>query len=274
MFVPRTTTLPKAEICARYASGESIQRLADAYDRNFATMRENLHRWGASVRRRGPARTYKLDEDFFESIDTETKVYWLGFAFADGSVQQTTVGNWTFRVELQRADEGHLYKLRAALGSDAPIVPTDHDGNLASYLMVCSVRLCRDLIRHGCIPNKTYIGLATPILSSELYRHFYRGLTDGDGGIRPYPTAHSWIFDTVGAPVLIADYQRWLILNAGLGETKLIRRGIVSVVEYTGGVQVERIARLLYEDAAVFLDRKFMAYQELCHRPGRQLSIA
>jgi len=269
----RTTTLPKATILARYEAGESVQALAAAYSRSFGTMRENLHRWGAVVRRRGPARTYTLDETFFESIDTEAKAYWLGFAYADGGVRQMQAGNWIFRVELQRSDEGHLHKLRTALQSNAPVKPSQHGEDAAAYIDICSLTLCQDLIRHGCVPDKTYVGLSTPTLPPELYRHFYRGLTDGDGGLRPWEKNHNWIFDTVGDPELMHDYQDWLVANAGVAKTALIFKRITATVQYTGGTQIERIARLLYDDATVFLDRKYAAYLALLRRPGAQLRV-
>jgi hypothetical protein len=270
--MPRTTTLPKDFIVARYNAGETIQVLADEYGRNYATMRENLHRWGADMRRRGPPRTYTLDESFFDVIDTEAKAYWLGFAFADGGLNVTGAGNWVFRVQLKRSDEGHLYKLRTDLCSDAPVVP--YDPTESSYLDICSVRICNALARYGCVQAKTYTDLHTPELPAEyLYRHFYRGLTDGDGGIRPWPKGHYWIFDTIGSPTLMAEYQAWLVANADLEPTKRIAKGITETIQYNGGAQVERIARLLYEKCTVFLDRKYAAYQELLHRPGAGLRV-
>jgi hypothetical protein len=29
---------------------------------------------------------YKINEDFFQEIDTEEKAYWLGFLYADGYI--------------------------------------------------------------------------------------------------------------------------------------------------------------------------------------------
>lgn len=159
--MPRTTTLHKAEIVRKYESGESVQALADSYGRSYATMRENLVRWGASLRRRGPPRTYGLREDFFAVIDTEEKAYWLGFAFADGSVVQTGAGNWTFRVELKWPDRKHLHKLTEAMQTDSPVKQGRHRDkrtgrpHKSAYICICSARLCRDLIQLGCIPNKT-----------------------------------------------------------------------------------------------------------------------
>lgn len=35
-------------------------------------------------------RKYQLNDAYFQTIDTEEKAYWLGFIWADGSIEQTS----------------------------------------------------------------------------------------------------------------------------------------------------------------------------------------
>ena len=263
----RTTKLPKLEILDRYAAGESSAALATAYGRSGATMRENLHRWGAAVRRRGPVRAYALNEDFFQSIRTEEQAYWLGFILADGSVNRTVQ---TCRIDLAVSDKDHLRKLATAVGAEAPIKLAHH--GKSAYLDLCSAQLCRDLCALECGPCKTG-NHGTPVVAEDLQRHFYRGYVDGDGSLFPVPQIHAWCFDTVGSTRFITEFQHWLIAHANVGKTKLSRARCVSdvsSVRYTGGPQIERIARLLYEGATVFLDRKYQSYLTLLRRPQRR----
>lgn len=250
----RTTALPKAEIVARYGGGESITALATVYGRSFSTMRENLHRWGAAVRRRGPARTHELDESFFQSIDTESKAYWLGFILADGRVWQTGAGNWVCRVDLAARDATHLQKLATALRSTA-LVKLGH-ARKSAYLDLCSRQLCDDLRALECGPEKTgQHGM--PALAEALKRHFYRGYFDGDGSL--FISSGSWCVDVIGSTKFIREFQQWLMMHVGVSAVRLRRRRCVAAVSslrYTGSAQVAEIMALLYTDAAVYLDRK------------------
>ena len=48
-------------------------------------------------------------------------------------------------------------------------------------LRVGSDKLCNDLIKHGCLPRKTFILKWPTTIPENLIRHFIRGLFDGDG---------------------------------------------------------------------------------------------
>jgi intein/homing endonuclease len=126
--------------------------------------------------------------------------------------------------------------------------------------------LCDALKNRGCIPNKTYANCVTPEVPQELRHHFYRGLFDGDGSLMALPRAHSWRYELTGSPDVIIDHQHWLMENAGVGPTRLLHRTVTAAVRYTGGEQVERIMRLLYAKATVYLPRKFTRYQQLLDR--------
>ncbi|KKM97613.1 hypothetical protein LCGC14_1166270 [marine sediment metagenome] len=268
--MPRTTDLPKAAIVTRYNGGESCGTLAVAYGRAESTMRENLHRWGAAIRRRGPARTYTLDEAFFHSIDTEAKAYWLGFILADGRVGRTGAGNWICRVDLSVRDEGHLRKLAAAVKTTAPIKIGHHGAS--AYLDLCSVQLCYDLRLLGCTPHKTGKH-GTPAIDAELKYHFYRGYFDGDGSLFAVPQIHAWRVDVIGATGFIKEFQNWLVQRAAVKPTKLRQvdcSADVSSLRYTGGPQIERIMRLLYDGANDYLDRKYDRFMELLGRSKRR----
>ena len=254
----KTTNLPKAEILQRYRDGETIQSLADRFFRAYETMRGNLLRWGAEVRRTGPKRTHELNEHYFDVIATEERAYWLGFFLADGSVVRTGAGNWCARVELANDDIGHLEKLKRAVSYSGPVRRVAE--KKSAYLSFASRVFCDGLIRHKCYPNKT-AEHGTPEIQNHLYRHLYRGATDGDGSLLCYN--NTWRYEYVGSPMFVARYQDWLMRNADVGRTKLIQHERVVSVRYTGTAQVRRIANLLYADAKVYLDRKYERYVEL-----------
>lgn len=258
--------LPVNEIIAAYGAGKTLHEIATVYGCSDWTIKHRLLQAGENLRRTGPARTYALNESFFEDIQTEQQAYWLGFLLADSRVAKTVAGNWICRTDLATVDTQHLEKLRIAVGTDAPI-KSGHDGE-SVYLDLCSVQLCRALVSLECGPDKTSKH-GTPAIPDVLQRHFYRGFSDGDGSIYPCPTNHTWRFDALGSPLFITEMQHWLVRHAGVGYTKLIipNNSPVSLsVRYTGGNQVERICRELYANATVYLQRKFDSVQRLYSR--------
>lgn len=123
-------------------------------------------------------------EDYFSKIDTVEKAYWLGFLCADGNVSKD--GKY-FQVKLHSRDEPHLKKLSSVIGYHGKIHKYPAVTNYGSYefvvLQVRSEQMNRDLVRHGCIPNKT-VWLDPPLgVPRGLHPHFIRGMVDGDGSL-------------------------------------------------------------------------------------------
>jgi hypothetical protein len=74
-------------IVNEYISGESSEVLAEKHNTGGNTIRRILKENGVKIR---PStenkRKYKINQDFFETIDTEEKAYFLGLLYADGSL--------------------------------------------------------------------------------------------------------------------------------------------------------------------------------------------
>lgn len=136
-------------------------------------------------------RYYDYNRDYFETIDTPEKAYWLGFLYTDGYV--TTGCRWG--VELSITDYEHLEKLNKAL--DSNIVIRTRTRKAKSYrgydikevtncsLMYKNKKMYEDLVSKGVLPNKTHT-LQFPsesIVPKHLLKHFIRGLFDGDGSL-------------------------------------------------------------------------------------------
>jgi len=244
---------------SRYNAGETIDSLARSFGNSFSSMKENLHRWGASVRRRGPARTYALNEKFFETIDSEAKAYWLGFLLADGAVLRYGAGNFVCRVELALVDRPHLRKFTLDLGYEGPLVDQPERGKYGScYVAVASGKMCRDLIALGCVPKKTGAH-GTPAIRDDLRHHMYRGYFDGDGCLSRSAGKNNWKLSFVGAPAFIEDLHEWTCARLGLAPCALFKpRKSKAVLVYgrSGNVVIERMIGCLYSGATVMLERK------------------
>ena len=65
---------------------------------------------------------HKVDEDFFNIIDSEAKAYFLGLMYSDGSVSKNT-----FYLKLK--DEDIILKFRDALKCDYPVRKISYGGH-------------------------------------------------------------------------------------------------------------------------------------------------
>ena len=74
---------------------------------------------------------HKINEDFFESIDSESKAYFLGLMYSDGSVSKN-------QFYLKLKDEDIILKFRDALECDYPVRKVSYGGYDAYILEVNS----------------------------------------------------------------------------------------------------------------------------------------
>ena len=127
-------------------------------------------------------RKYDVNDNFFQSIDTEDKAYILGILLADGYIHK---GN-TVCIKLKEEDILTIEYIKSML---CPTKPIFNDKSIrgdkvfkAKKLEVCSEQLCKDLKKLGMVPRKTGIE-KFPLLREDMYPHFVRGFFDGDGSV-------------------------------------------------------------------------------------------
>lgn len=133
---------------------------------------------------------YIFNEDFFENINSELKAYWLGFLYADGNVyipnyKQNKSKGGRIEIALKANDDYHLYNFISDINGNMELKYRDIKLNDNIYkscrLYLGSIKMVTDLIKHGCIPNKSLLLKFPKHLDNNLYPHFIRGYFDGDG---------------------------------------------------------------------------------------------
>ena len=139
----------------------------------------------------GLTKLRKINDHYFDVIDTSLKAYFLGFIFADGWLINNPVNrNYELGMELQSEDRYILEKLNEELGGQNIIYhsqPTKRiiNGQLAHIrcmdcLRIYSKNIVQGLINHGVVPNKTQKDIY-PVVDNEFFFDFLRGYIDGDG---------------------------------------------------------------------------------------------
>ena len=250
----------------------SATAIAKKYGINRKTLLKYLKNKGVEITSSHGAK--ELFEDIFNIIDTEEKAYWLGFLYADGYVaaKSNAIG-----LHLSLKDLKHIEKFKTFVGWDGDIkIQKDHQfrtkdchNKNGEVLYNCGItvtceKMKKDLINLGCVPNKSLI-LTFPNLTQvpeQFVLHFIRGYFDGDGTLGLYKHSksnprleESLMF--VGTKPFLEQIQKYL------GQGYLIQKSNCNELTYRLSYSTKKAfkaAKLMYENATVYLDRKYNIY--------------
>lgn len=237
-----------------YKEGMSLEKVAKMFNCTRPTIRKFLVEHDVTIRNNNIGK--KKNDNYFSYIDSEEKAYWLGFLYADGSVSKTQ--NRT-SLKLKREDKQHIIKFKKSIEGTMSI----YDGVDKSYdvpysqIQIYSSQIKRDLIKWGCVPNKTK-KLAYPnFLNEKLINHFIRGYFDGDGSLFK-TNKGQWEASFIGTISFIEELKGVLNLK-----TKIIYLNNKINASLRMYKDVEYIMDFLYKDANIYLDRKYKRYLKM-----------
>lgn len=198
--------------------------------------------------------SYSLNPHVFDDLRSEGAAYWLGFLFADGGVNKTTLN-----LILGAKDADQVAAFLAFMECDKPVriaERTNQTGkNFPVAIASVSNRHLADRLRALGVEPFRPRGLVTLGAVPATYRHhFMRGWFDGDGSALRTPQ-----LSFIGAPDFIEAVAR--IFEQKTGANPIVRRQLkrsrkVATLTYRGVHRCGAIAAYLYRDATVWLPRK------------------
>lgn len=199
---------------------------------------------------------YQLNHLFFEEINTENKAYWLGFIFADGCVRSHG-DSYRLSIEVSQIDFNHLKKFRRDIESNHPI--KKRKSRNVCNIAINSKKMVSDLFAIGCVQNKTVLGdLDISILNNDVLKiAFLRGFLDGDGYIEKNPRKYRVIYTIKSSKMVDSIIQLLTHFNihARIDDCKTYYRVAIERKE-----DFLKLIKLLYENANIYLDRKYETY--------------
>jgi hypothetical protein len=167
-----------------HKTGKSLRVLATNHNMPYITLYEGFKRLGFVMCHSSneDRKRSVIAADWFASIDTPEKAYYLGLLMADGCINYRKEGLKSPRMclKLEKTDAYLIEQLRDFI---QPALKLTTDKN-SIKLEVTSTRLVKDLEVLGMVPNKTIHGECfTKLETTDLQWHFIRGYFDGDGSI-------------------------------------------------------------------------------------------
>lgn len=198
----------------------------------------------------------EVNHQAFDELTPEA-LYWIGMLYTDGHIDQKREAS--IELNLHENDETHLEKFKQFLNSSRNV----SNGHGCKRFRFNSKRLRDRLVELGFTSNKS-----TSITPHELLKHsrdFWRGCIDGDGGLYKHPSGIKTIphIFLCGTLETIFDFVIYCSENAHVKykyPTKAPGNNFYRVSYY--GQDAVKIGTLLYENATVYLDRKYQIYLE------------
>ena len=136
------------ELIRLYETGITIKQAARELGISFGAVQNIFHR--INYKPRQAHRKYTDNEHAFDSIDNELAAYWLGFIYADGHVQRTSL-----TIGLAAKDGHHLARFAEFMCSSTPTTFfTPRDDYPKSRITVSGVHLSARLRELGILVNR------------------------------------------------------------------------------------------------------------------------
>ena len=235
----------------------TLKQLGKEFNCSYPTIRNLLNKH--KIKSRGNKQGYPRDEFYFNKIDTEEKAYWLGFLYADGCVHSNN-----YEISVNITDKEHIEKFKAAIKAFNHNITEIQDKRFqnAKTLYQFSIKdkqLHQDLIKWGCIPQKSLLINKIPNIPRDYVSHFLRGYFDGNGSLHYLRGTNNYRISFVGTKDFLNDIQKELQTNVSLQSNIA---GKAYVLQIAGRRQIERILNYLYNNSKENnrLNRKYQKY--------------
>lgn len=247
-----------------------------------------LNRWfkESGIEKKKERGRYSFNKNFFDTINTEDKAYWLGFIWCDGYICRSNrkgYDTYDFKLDLAIQDKKHIEKFKNSLNSEHPIKIyksksyfNKEKDTVVARIYIANRYFAKTLYdKYILIPDRHDTEKLIKNIPESLIRHFIRGVLEADGSISDYYAQEKRLkIKTRKMAIRFYTYENLLIfirehfIEKGLSKSHQQfrkrhedRDGYACELSYTGNKQVRKILNYLYEDATVFLDRK----KEICN---------
>jgi hypothetical protein len=199
------------------------------------------------------SRKYKLDEYFFEDINTQEKAYILGFIYADGCVSKR---GYELIIKLNKKDRIILEEIKNILKSQQPIDDIDKINQCS--LRISSKKTCEYLLKWGVMPNKTF-KIKFPEIDNSMIRHFIRGYFDGDGCISKIKNRNSDLITIFTASNEFMESLVSHLTKFGIKSNTYTRESGFAI-SFSSKESVSKFRDLIYTDSTILLERKKLKF--------------
>lgn len=205
---------------------------------------------------------HTINANRFNKLDAGT-AYWFGFLLCDGSIPKSK-NRYRLQLALQRRDRSHILKFIKFISySKEPYdyftrTPYKPKGSYMTKIAIDNKVLISNLIKLGWRKFKSGSPISLP---DKLWRHFFRGLIDGDGivYIANLKQGRRIVIGYCNKHKTIVEWVRNKIKSLGFTSPKVrTPHNKIPRVYWQGLLNTAKLASLMYKNvnSDFLLDRK------------------
>lgn len=260
----KLTDKDKENIVSLYKKGNTILEIAQQYHISNKTVSYILHSNNIQITQYGESsKKYSLNETYFDLIDNRDKAYLIGLLYADGCNTGKEIS-----ISLKSVDKHILDSINKLLDSDRPLQFLsyhDKNKNWSDQYKLCITNkyMATQLMELGVVPHKSLILTFPDWLTEDLYPDFIRGYMDGDGNIAKKEKRVNLIGTEAFCMKLADVLHKILNINCGIYLCHGNKNTTTRTLQIAGGNQVKRFLDYIYNDANLYLFRKYDIYKDL-----------
>ncbi len=170
------------EICNLYTEKISSIKLGKMFNCCPTVILQILRKHLVHIRNNIENKTkYSFNHDYFKEINNENKAYWLGYILADGCVshKELILGGALKDIEIANKFIKDIESNNSVKIYKKYVFNKWYEAFRISFR---SDSFLKDLNNLGITSRKTDT-IRVPLIDSDLLRHFWRGVLDGDGWV-------------------------------------------------------------------------------------------
>lgn len=266
----RLSDQEKIDVVCKYESGLTIAKIAQVYNRCPNAILSILKVRG--IKRRDNSfykKKYSFNEDYFNTIDTEDKAYFLGLMYADGwNLEDRPI----IGIQLQERDKEIIEKFveKIEYSGDLKLKPSRGNRQNCYEIRIFNKNLSKKLSELGCWARKS-LTLKFPTeqqVPKYLLNHFVRGYLDGDGYIcvqtrkaTGYMDYACYITSTVMFCESLKEFiKKELDIHCTICHCNKRKDKTTRQLSIAGRIQTKKFLDWIYKDATIYLERKHQKY--------------
>ena len=245
------------EIIKKYNSGQSVLTISKDSNLPYRRVWKKLNDANL-IRTKKKIKDTEFNCNYFESIDSQDKAYFLGLIHADGCVHITKENKLRFVIALKEEDGYLIHKLAEVLElprSKVGIVPASQTGGQQTRLQIAN----QSFISHiKDVKNSKIMDKIPP----HLIPHFIRGVFDGDGTIytKYSKRIHKYYYmGFIGNLDFLYFLQQHSPVKFKLRPTNSL--GMYRSEIYSKD-DVLKFGEFLYKDSIIHMNRKFNKFMD------------
>ena len=269
----KTSSQTQKEVAKLYLSKINSREISRKLNISIPTVFRCLERENIKSRTVGESRSFRrIDDTFFEKINTFEKAQILGMIYADGCLYSRSENSHVLSISLQYSDIQYLEQVKLIMKNEAPIQITQNrgfkNGSKQSTFYTCNFKIATDIKKLGITPRKslTCVFPNKNQVPDEFLAPFILGYFEGDGAFYVNPIGQA-VISICCTKEFGQTYADILYKKFGFKCSFSMLNGIdnnMFDVRFKGNLRVIAVMDWLYKNSSesLRLIRKYKAYTE------------